>query len=74
MARRANSIQNPISNPSLYQNPTNFLTNEHSKKIIGKKSDAIARELAGVHGSINDALDNIKNATESINQRKNDKL
>ena len=61
MPKRANSIQNPST----------YITNETSKKLIGKKNEAIARELAGVHGSISDALDNINFATETINQRKN---
>ena len=65
LPRRGNSIQNHI------QSPSEFITNERSKRLIGKRSDAIARELAGVHGNIHDALDNINMATESMNQRKN---
>lgn len=53
MGKRANSVQ-----------PThNYLTNDQSKKIVEKKNEAIAKELAGIHGNINDALNNIKIAS-----------
>ena len=37
LPKRANSIQVPI------QNPSNFITNEKSKKLIGKRNEVIAR-------------------------------
>lgn len=43
MPKRANSIQNPITNPPPMQNPSTYVTNERSRKLIGKRTDAIAR-------------------------------
>lgn len=54
MVKRANSIQ---------PHHEIYLTNEKSKKIIEKKNEAIARELAGINGNINEALNNIKIVT-----------
>ena len=38
--------------------------------MISKKTETIARELAGVHGNINDALNNLKITNDSYNNRK----
>lgn len=59
---------------SVQPNPSLFVTNDKTKKIIEKKNEAIARELAGIHGNINEALSNIKIATDNMNNRKNEVL
>lgn len=65
IVKRANSVQ---------PGPASYLTNDKSKKIIEKKNEAIAKELAGIHGNINEALNNIKVASENFNNRKNETL
>lgn len=44
IVKRANSVQ---------PNYANYLSNDKSKQLIDKKNEAIAKELAGIHGNIN---------------------
>lgn len=46
------------------------LTNEKSKKVIEKKGETIAREIAGIHGNIHDVLNNIKRVSDTVSNRK----
>jgi hypothetical protein len=41
------------------------------KKVVDKKNEILARELAGINGNINDVLNNIKIANFNFNNRKN---
>ena len=45
-------------------NPLAHITNEKTKNMLTKRNDSIAKQLNGVSDNINDALTNIKKASE----------
>jgi len=48
------------------------ITNEKTKAMMSKRNDSIAKQLSGVADNINDALSNIKKASEDFHNRKAD--
>ena len=51
-------------------NPMVHVTNEKTKSLIVQRNSSIAKQLSGVAQNINDALCNIKKASEQFSNRR----
>jgi flagellar hook-basal body complex protein FliE len=66
---RNNSIRRGNSN-----NPIAHITSEKTKSMLSKRHDSFAKQLSDVTDNVNDALSNIKRASEEFSKRRNDSL
>ena len=55
---------NKIKRGNTMNNPLLHISNEKTKNMLNKRNDSIAKQLNGVSDNINDALTNIKKASE----------
>ena len=51
-------------------NPLLHISNEKTKNMLNKRNDSINKQLTGVADNINDALTNIKKASEEFTNRR----
>ena len=61
---------NKIKRGNTMTNPLNHITNEKTKNMLNKRNDSINKQLTGVADNINDALTNIKKASEEFTNRR----
>ena len=66
---RNNNIKRGNSN-----NPIALVTNEKTRQLIGKRNDSLAKQLLDVTENVNDAISNIKRASEEFSKRRNEGL